>query len=691
MNDNNNKHNRADIHTMSAKPKSLSPEQRDAVDRVIERICGKNRKGQILLGGTGCGKTLTSIVACNEMVVNFGEKKLVLCIVPSMGQTVFNQWHTEICDQGGSTRTLIYHGPTRVSELTAFRRRFNAATDVLAWYVVTSIDTLHADVNACLHKMYGDRGGDRGGDHGGDRGGDHGSAKVEDVGSKRKDISSSSSSNPKKKRVKISEFTTEQIIVARQRAILGFGKIDILLVDEFQTFRNGSPPTDAARQIDHTKTFYVTLDTFHRTNKPIATLGLTATPTQNTSGEVYSFLRFLDEGRFSKDSFVQETKSKEVTKTVCREYVVKLATPDVPPTTHGTIEHGLSDDEVDINVVVYSKLYSATDMFLKAIMAWSEQKNNPVRIAEKERCKMIMYMHLTRARRTAVHPAFATPANRADPEVDPARNPAGEIRWSYDDEGRAIKLGRQLPFDIKRAKEAWPIGKCSKMSAILDRLAQISNERVVIQYTYSDPCDLFELYFRDRFPGREVFVYHGGRSKRAAVMEAFKVGAADAVLIATRGSCEMAVNIECTTVSAAAHCEVANAMVSRRLAARQIFADLPMSKAEQTQAEGRTKRPKAQGYPDDPDRVIHWYAETVLATLYAGNTIEDFLQKTIAIKEARCGDFLRDDEGSDAIVDDSAAANNDDVGSEGVLRALLTTLAAYAKPKQGGGRPGGKR
>jgi len=669
--------------------KRLSPEQRDAVDKVVDRTCVCKRKGQILLGGTGCGKTLTSIVACNETVVKFGEKKVVLCIVPSMGETVFNQWRDELADQGCAERTLIYHGSRRLDELTEFRHRFDAATDVLAWYVITSIDTLHADVNNVLHKLYGGRGiAVKRDDDDDDGDGVYWAAALD---GKRKAVGSSS--NVLQKKAKISEFAFDQVVAARHKAVASFGKVHIMLVDEFQTFRNGSPPTDSARQIDHTKTFYVTLDTFHRMNKPTLTLGLTATPTQNTSGEAYSFLRFIDEGRFPKDSFVQATKDKAVTKTVCREFVVKLSTPDIPPTTYGTVKHGLSDEEVEIHAKIYAKLYTVTDMFLKAIKAWSEAKNCQALIAEKERCKMMMYMYLTRARRTAVHPALSSPPDRADPEVDPARNAAGEVRWSYDDEGNTVKLGRKLPVNTKRAKEQWPINKCSKMSAMIDRLAEITNERVVIQFTYSDPCDLFEMYFRDRFPGREVYVYHGGRSKRAAVMEAFKLGAADAVLIATRGSCEMAVNIECTT-NGIEYCPVANATRPRRLAARQIFGDLPMSSAEQTQAEGRTKRPKAQGHPSDSDRVMHWYAETALSTEYHGNTIENFLQKAIEIKEARCGDFLRDDEDSDSVVD-QASTKNDEIGNEGILRALLETLAPYAnairKKTSGGKVPSGSR
>jgi len=581
----------------------------------------------------------------------------VLCIVPSMGETVFNQWREELTDQGCTHRTLIYHGAHRVHELEAFRQRFNASTSVLAWYVVTSIDTLHADVNNVLRKTNGEF-----------------TVKVED--DDVKEITSKPVPLGGKKRCKLSEFTTEQVFVARSKAVSNFGKVHIMLVDEFQTFRNGSPPTDAARDIDHTKTFYVTLDAFHNRNDPIATLGLTATPTQNTSGEVYSFLRFITSRRFPKENFVQATKNKNATITVCREFVVKLATPDVPPTTYGTVKHGLCKEEVAIHVNVYSTLYTVTDMFLKAIRAWSEAKNNHFFALEKERCKMMFLKYLTRARRMAVHPAFADPPKRADPAVDPARNSAGEIIWAYDNGGNNVKLGRQLPVNLKQVKEQWPIAKCSKMNAILAWLAEITNERVVIQFTYSDPCDILEMYFRDRFPERDVYVYHGGRSNRAAVMELFKRGAADAVLIATRGSCEMAVNIECTTVGAE-HCPITKKMVPRRLATRQIFGDLPMSSAEQTQAEGRTKRPKAQGHPSDPDRVVHWYADTALATEYDGPTIETFLQKIIEMKGARCADLMRDDEESDAIAD-STSTTNDELGNDGVLRALINTLAPYA-------------
>ena len=627
-------------------PKTPTDDQRLACDEVVRRILDEKRKGQILLGGTGAGKTPCAVWIAQDLVKKLDNgSKIIWCVVPSMGTVVFNQWYAELADQRSAEYSMIYHGPKRTQQLKAFHERFELDSDSSrAWFVITSIDTLHADVNKLLY-------------------------------SNAPAAAAAGGAVAARKRIK--DFSVTEVHTARRAAMNALGRVDFVTIDEFQVFGNGSPPTDASRDIDLTKTFYLTLNEFIKRSNPIAILGLTATPCRSTSGEVFSFLRFILDNRFSKSAFVQQTKDKAVTTLICQQFVVKVPAQPVPATTYHTISHGLTECEAALHRGVYETLFVITDLFLKAIIKWSEQKNNPFLASEKERLKRSFLLYLTRARRMVVHPALAEPCKRADPTEHPARNAAGELLYGFDEGGERVVLGKPLPIDVSAIKCQWPLSKCSKMMAIFDKLETVTNERTVVQMTYSDPCDLFEAYFKDRFPGREIYVYHGGRPRRAATMEAFKHGAANAVLVATRGSCEMAVNIETTTMGSEWD-EKTLAYVPRRLAARQIFVDLPLSQAEQTQAEGRTKRPNAQGYPNDDDRVMHWHAETARCD-HTGATIEDFLEKSMSIKEARCNDLFRDPEAPDVVADAASSAQTDSE-STGVLRALLTTLAEYRPP-----------
>mgnify|MGYP002006296639 CR=1 FL=1 len=618
--------------------KTPSDSQRLAINEIKTRIISTKLKGQVLLGGTGSGKTITSIVTINEIVAELAEgPKLCFCIVPSMGETVFQQWKDELTGQGCGDRVLIYHGPKRTQQLAEFRARMSKCTDDVAWYVITSIETTNADVNARLLK---------------------------DAGMAAKKCS------------------PQEVAAARRAAIRDIGKVDVVVVDECHTFGNGSPPTDSSREIDTTKTLYLTLNELITANAPRFTLALTATPTKNTSGEVYSILRFILGPGFRKEAFVHATRDYGVQTKVVKSYVVQIPATKLPPTTHGTISHNLTVREAAIHANVYSQLYSATEAFLRAISAWAAQKGNPHLAGEKERCKRAFLMFLTRARRMALHPALAEPAERADPAVHPLRDSAGEIVYTTDSDGKRVPLGKPLPIDVAATVAAWPIDHCSKFRAILDKLAKTTNERTVVQMSYSEPCDLFEAYFRQRFQDREVYVYHGGRARRAAVMEAFKHGAPDAVLVATRGSCSVALNIETTTTGS--EWDAAKQQhVPRRLAVRQIFADLPLSQADQDQAEGRTKRPQAQGHPADADRVLNWFVDTARADLFGKPTIEDFLEKTIKIKAVRCADFLHDAENAaDHVGDAPTLTGSEEKKNDSVLGALLDTLAPYKVQKQ---------
>ena len=634
--------------------KVLSAEQNAAKEKGL-RIMEKGRKGFIFLGGTGSGKTLLSLLTAHECAKNLMETKMfVLCIVPSMGETVFDQFKEE-CDDQGFQNAIIYHGGGRLSALQEFRRRFDASDESGGWFVISSIHTLHADAVNILR-------------------------------------AESALPDNKRSNFRIQKCSAENVMRARKQAIQAFGKVDIIVIDEFQEFRNGSPGMDARCEVDMSKTLYVTLDQFYNINKPLVTIGLSATPFINTSADVYSFLRFvIDPAAFKKENFMQKTMSREAANRVASEYVVKLKTHNIPETTQIEVPHTLGENEVDIQTKVNKDLYIAADQFMKALSAWLNANGNQrARLAgEKDKRQKKFFCQLTVGRRTAMHPALSEPPMRADPALSPVRDAAGEVLLVKDDITGAIgPIGTPLPLDVAATVDSWPLKECSKMNAIVERLKDISEERVLILFAYADPCNLLAEYLRRSFPERQIFVYHGGVSNRSKVMQAFKTSNRDAICVATRGSCEKAVNIDCTTT--VMNCGDSSSDAPRRRKAVRLFlGDLPLSHAEKNQAEGRTKRPMSQGYADpskpDADRVTSWYAETI-KTVSPNPTIEDFQRQVINIKQARTSDFLRDDE----MIAESLVEKGDGSGEDyqGILKTLLDTFGMY---KSSGKRKNGPR
>ena len=172
----------------------------------------------------------------------------------------------------------------------------------------------------------------------------------------------------------------------------------------------------------------------------------------------------------------------------------------------------------------------------------------------------------------------------------------------------------------------------TKFESIMAYLAEITEERVLIQFAYSGACNLLAEYIRRRFPGREVYMYHGDIPNRAAHMEKFQSGASNAILIATRGACEKAVDVHATTTRMVYNPSLGYS-TPIRFAVRQIFGDVALSFSEQQQAEGRTKRILAQGWDSDPDKVQEWIcAESIGQTPDTFPTIEMFMRKVVELK-----------------------------------------------------------
>lgn len=609
------------------------------------------QRAVIAYGGTGCGKTCISRAAAVEL----GEKR-VLVIVPPCGGVVFDQWLDELADSGVSDTSCLYHGPARIQTLSAWRSRCEADESAGVHFVVTSIATLHADATNLLKARFPDR-------------------------CTKPDSSDAPVAALIRKRGK--KYTDEETRWAFQEAASALGGFDLLILDEFQEFRNGSPPTDEKKAIDPTKTQYMMLDAIAAHSRPLV-LGLSATPIVNSSGELFSFLRLahgagthdqsakfalLERTRLNPDPDVKRL-FKEESRRIRSHMIVPVEAPVVPATTYQDVKHEYTLAESSVLSLAYGELYNTTFQFLSVLIAFLEAPDNPARRATKDLWKNRFLSLLTHSKRLTIAPlCFKRPRERANPNEDPQIDSLGRVVTTTDADGNEVPLGRLLPFDVAAAHAAVPIEAISKFKTLVDDLAQLKDRRAMILCEFSDPIELLALYLRDAFPGRAIFRFHGGVHGRDKQLAGFKEGPSDAILLATRGACGMAVNVECTTVAD-----------GRRHAVVQYQLDLPMSQSLQDQAEGRIKRPIAQGHPSDADKVEAWIVKKVRAKLQDKNTLEDWLEAVMSVKNARCSDMLVDKD--EQRLEGKEVATDTNEGLEGPLKKLLEVMVAFAPPRE---------
>ena len=624
--------------------KELRQNQVAAVDAIYRYFTGTRAMANppppqrvvIGFGGTGCGKTCIARAVAERL-----RPKFVLIIAPPCGGVVLTQWMEELIDSGHCAHTLLYRGPLRLAAAQEWRQRVEAEEG--ACFLVTSIATLLADATNLI-KTFAD---------------------------------------PETKLAKPAKPSEETLRSAMRAAAAKLGHFDLMILDEFQEFRNGSPPHDEKKAIDSSKSQYLMLDTITANSRP-RILGLSATPIVNSSGELFSFLRLSNAGsathdaeakrrllertRKHADAKVKQTWRDESARIRVNQ-IVKIEAPTVPPTTYRSLVHPYTEQEREILKNSYARLRDTAFNFLKALLSFMEAPEAGNRRFFKDLWKRRFLAELTKNKRITIAPIpFSKERKRADPAVDPELDAKGNVVFVKDEDGSKRPLGRLLPFDVAEAHAQTRVSAISKFARLISTLATIRDRRVMVVSEFSDVIDLLAKYLRDALPERSVFRFHGGVSSRDKQLANFKEGPDDGILLATRGACGMAVNVESTTL-----------VNGRRHAVVQYQLDLPMAQSLQDQTEGRIKRPIAQGYPDDADRVQEWVVVKVMAESTAP-TLESWLSEVMQIKNARCGDFLTDRE--EEAKEGRQVACEDEEGVEGPLKRLVELLTPYAETKK---------
>jgi hypothetical protein len=637
-------------------PKTLRVEQSNAVRDLVSAFRGTRppiqlgnggffefpaQRAVVGYGGVGCGKTLIGAHVALEM----GQNK-VLVVVPPCGGVVFQQWQDEFDQLGCGAKTLLYHGTGRTTQLAEWTLMADAAPDVVH-ILITSINTLHADALTIER-----------------------SRRAAAPGGSSPKISG-------KKQAR----SAEQWKAAVSTAVAAMGTFGFCILDEFHEFRNGSPPTDEKQDIDPTKAHYVVLDAITARSRPFV-LGLSATPIMNTPGELFSFLRLghtsgmheqelkLSMLERSRTSMEKNTKRmfKESTMRIAQLNVIRIASPvGVPPTSYEVVSHSYTPEETLILEHVYSQLREISNQFLAALIQFFATPENPAVRARRDYLKNRFLSKLTHCKRVTLSPhSFAEPPKRAeDPFKDPHYDKNGNIVMVSDGGGGEVPLGRLLPFDVPKSFTKVPIEKISKFRSLIDELSKTTNRRSMIVCEFTDPIDLLFLYIMKAFPGRAVYKFHGKVAKRDRALKAFQSGPCDGILLASRGACGMAVNIESTTTDED----------GSRHPVVQYQLDMPMSQGHQDQTEGRIKRPLAQGYPDDPNKVETWLVKQVLAASDKP-TVEDWCAEVMKIKHMRCMDVFAN---ADELQTDGREESTLEIeeGSVGPLKMLTEMLAEY--------------
>jgi hypothetical protein len=474
------------------------------------------------------------------------------------------------------------------------------------------------------------------------------------------------------------KYNEKEWAIAYKTAAAALGKFDLVIIDEFQEFRNGSPPNDEKKDIDPTKSYYAMLNAICKMCRPLV-LGLSATPIVNSSGEIYSLMRLaLREGDHAQDAklaIMEKTRTnpdpaiknrfKAESKRIRSHMIVAIEAPVVPPTTYETINHRYTEEEKQTLYANYGDLSEISVQFLQALIAYLEAPGNEFRRIKKDLLKNRFLSKLTHCKRLTVSPeCFKIDRGRAaNPENDPAIDAAGNVIMVKDEKGEEVPLGRLLPFDVQRAHDEVPIGAISKFYALIEDLSKTNTQRSMIISEYSDVIELLALYLKDAFPNRQIFKFHGGISGRDKQLAAFKSGDQDAILLATRGSMGMAVNVECTTESD-----------GKVMSCLQYQLDLPMSQSAQQQTEGRTKRPIAQPGVDT------WTVKKVLAQNNDTQTLEDWLAVVMEVKNNRCSDMLVDKD--EEALEGRQTQTDTDEEIDGPLKLLIEMLGRYAPPPE---------
>jgi len=637
------------------------PQQKDAIDYIVSKY-DEGLGGFLLLGGTGAGKTITSLEiakaittmpprASNTRFVSYsktyGRRHLnrILAIIPPLGGTVIKQWQKEAYATGWAKQSVLYYYGGNQDQRRRALERWNTHADDypdMPHIILTTIDILLSECKL-----------------------------VFDAADRKK-------------------ITIDDLRIAAFNDVAPkFGKCRCILIDEEHDYGKGSSAFSDDVEVDPGQIKYNVLNEVVRYHKPDFLLGLTATPFVNSWCDVYSFLRLISPGRkemytyrvgHEKFEGHEEASMREIERFQARYvYEIKKMESVVNPTTITDVKHTIEEAE---RVLMDSATDALKEKATKLMHKISEHAIAPSQETRKARmiAENLYNKEMTRCRRGLVHPAFY--AKPVYSKTDYELNAYGHKAYYYDHRsGNEVAKMQVIKPSIDELYNKWPIERCSKFSAILNRIEEIvkteNTTRIIVCLHWAEPLRLLAKYAKDRFPEKTIIEHHGLASSRPwQAMEKFGSPLhTGAIMLATTPGIDRGVDLPWTT----------NGADGNRVAVRMIVGDLPFSAAAEQQLQGRIKRLPAQGYPAESDRVRDWFVDRVFVGCEKP-TIEDFFLKLISQKASKAVAFVQTREEmleaglevTDETSPDAQVTKPDKPGKgreQGSLMTLLTTLS----------------
>ena len=629
---------------------ALKDFQVEAVKEATKKL--NRRHGVLLHGTTGSGKTAIAITVARMQKRPKDKFTITLVIVPSISGNLPKQWMKEGVRWGIPRDNLfLFHGKER-ENFNFFIKQQHAETCNQMLFVVTTPET-------CVTEL----------------------------------------------KKKTTTFCTTHWAY--------------VISDEAHMWRNGTNKMKDHEIVDPDKKRYSLItDKIVKHSSPLKprplVILLTATPYKNNYMDYFAYMHWLSPRQPDKKKWTYGRKKDQPNEykmfleekdPLLEKHVVHIKPPKMPlPTVH-MVEHGPTNAEYDALILTHINVNKATQVYVKAISAYSTVKNH-INYERMQRAQKAWVSALTRAKRQILHPGFKEVAlpvlnnEHIDSEVliiskqkilisdgentseiacdfrlteeenkQQVVNLHGYIKYieyeSRDDsEMPKIKGKVQIesngeqrylfpnPFeqlDWKKYKQEWPLENCSRFKATIDLIKQLEGKKIMLVSMYRQPLQLLAEYIYEEIPTVTLLQHYGGRNNSDLIEQFHQASDSETIiLMATRSSISEGVDITCCN--------------------HMICLDPASTFADDKQMKGRMIRPYAKLFPE-----YNTYDMTLSSSGDSG-FVDNWVLKMQKQKGVEAAQFVSNEDGDELMHDEESSSTTLSISSLQLLTSMLTSL-----------------